>query len=283
MKSPAPRSRIPWELVAVLFSAFAPRAAGEGNPAIEWTGGFDSAREQARIEQRIVMVHFYTTWCGWCRRMESETYGDAAVVQLSRRLACVRIDAEEHPDLALKYGARAYPTVVFADPSGKLLEAARGYHPPDRFRSLLERILDRSGEEFILRQRLRDHPELIAVRADLARTLASCGKYEEALVQYDTLLAGAGPLSAIPWNIGFDRARVLLRSGNAKAAREEFESLARAAPDDASLAETRYFLAESRRSLGDRGGARKELERLLEMRSDGWLAERARIGLRELR
>lgn len=228
------------------------------------------------------MISFYTTWCGWCRRLEKETFADTAVIALSQRLACVKVDAERHPELARAYRARAFPTVVFIDRSGKLVESARGYLPPERFRVLLERILDRSGEEFILRQRLRDHPELPAPRKDLARVLMASGRCEEAILHLDTLLSRTEDRSVEAQEIRLERARALLQAGRLKEARSELEALTKDTEDPSRRSLSVYYLGEAKFALGDRRGARKEFEKLLGMRSEGWIADRARARLGEL-
>lgn len=268
--------------VVILLLPAARAQAGEGGGGIEWTRSFGSAMELSRIEQRIVMINFYTTWCHWCRRLEAETYTDPSVIRLSRGLACVTIDAERDADLARRYGARAFPTIVFVDPSGKLIEASRGFLPAARFCDLLTRILDRSGEEFILKQRLKDHPDLIPARVDLARLLIISERYDEADSQYDALADLCGGAQRIPWRARFDRARLDLLQGRAKEAQKEFAILSESAPDDQSAVECLYFLGEAYLRRGDRKGARREFRRLLASRSEGWLSDQARIRLEAL-
>ena len=35
---------------------------------------WDAARKAARKEGKPLYVHFTTTWCGWCRKIEDEVY-----------------------------------------------------------------------------------------------------------------------------------------------------------------------------------------------------------------
>lgn len=66
--------------------------------------------EKAIAGDKLVMVDFYTTWCGPCKMMapfihkiEKEREADVTVV---------KIDAEKYSDIAAKYQIMAYPTLI---------------------------------------------------------------------------------------------------------------------------------------------------------------------------
>ena len=113
-----------------------------------WFGGtFDEARSVAAERDTLVMVEFVTDWCGWCRRMEQETFSDAEVRRSLRGMVALKLDAErEGRELALRYGVTSYPTVVFVDSQGNEVERILGYHPPRQFLELLQDI--RLGDTF---------------------------------------------------------------------------------------------------------------------------------------
>ncbi len=48
--------------------------------------------------------------------------------EFNKNFICLKVDAEkgEGPTLAKKYAVRAYPTLVFTDPSGKELKRVMG-------------------------------------------------------------------------------------------------------------------------------------------------------------
>src|SRR5690349_10162159 len=61
-------------------------AKGEGaKPAekLEWLA-FDAATARAKDQKKHLIVDVYTTWCGWCRVMEQQTYGDPEVAAYLR-------------------------------------------------------------------------------------------------------------------------------------------------------------------------------------------------------
>ena len=64
--------------VVTIFFASTINAAGQ----IAWQPWSDSVFEQARKENRFVLLDLEAVWCHWCHVMEHETYQDARVTKL---------------------------------------------------------------------------------------------------------------------------------------------------------------------------------------------------------
>ncbi|MFB3907847.1 MAG: thioredoxin domain-containing protein [Candidatus Eisenbacteria bacterium] len=269
--------------VAAAEDASPPPESG-AKAEIDWAPDFEQALERARFERSIVMVDFYTGWCGWCKVLDRETYVAPEVVERSKRMVCVKVDAEGRRDLAERYGVRAYPTIGFLNPDGSAIEMVRGYQPPTRFATTLDRFLDTSGREFTLRTRLKDHPELLEVRRDLALLLENKGEFSQAKAQMDTLFAGdpEKQFRDSIWDLRLDRARILLRAGDSKEARKEAERFVKKNKGKDRYAEGLYLLGEASLAVGDRKKARDSFRKLLEVRPEGWFASRSRERLADL-
>jgi thioredoxin-like negative regulator of GroEL len=244
---------------------------------IQWVADWESAIDQAQVEGRVIMVDFFTTWCGWCKRLDRETYADPRVADRCRSLIAVKVDGDRRRDLAKQYGVTGYPTIGFLHPDGRPLQIAVGFQSADNFVALLDRLLDRKSEEFILRQRLMDHPELIDVRSDLASLLAARGEVGEALAHLDTLLAARRELGKDQyWELSLAKGKALLALGNAREARRPLKDFVKHQKNSPRIAEALFLLGEACLSDGDRKEARKCFRKLLELRSEGWIATRSR-------
>ena len=92
------------------------------------SGSFDEALARARSEKRLLLVDVYTDWCGWCKKLDRDVFGDARVAEASRGLVAVRINAEKGGEkVAQRYDVQGYPTILFVDGSGNVVKRIDGY------------------------------------------------------------------------------------------------------------------------------------------------------------
>ncbi|MGC8667467.1 MAG: thioredoxin family protein [Chthonomonadales bacterium] len=112
-------------LAAAVVSAL--RGALDRRPSIRWEPAFADARLEARRLNRPLMVVFEAPWCGWCARMERQCLRDSAVVNLSRRFVCVRVDVDRQPDIAAAYGGWSVPYLAFLAPDGAKVRSVAGF------------------------------------------------------------------------------------------------------------------------------------------------------------
>jgi thiol-disulfide isomerase/thioredoxin len=112
----------------------APRKPQKSAPTqIEWLYDFDEGMALARKSDKPVMVDFYTDWCGWCGKLDKDTYSSGDVIALSSGFINIKIDADRNRPLVSRYGIRGYPTVLFLDPSGSVTLRVTGYLPAAEF------------------------------------------------------------------------------------------------------------------------------------------------------
>lgn len=108
------------------------------------TGNLQATLDRAAAEDKLVMVDFYTDWCGWCKKFEGQTLTDRRVQQSLARVITIRLNAEkEGRSAASTYQVSGYPTIVFLDKRGKVLGRIDGYMEPGPFLAELDDILRR--------------------------------------------------------------------------------------------------------------------------------------------
>src|SRR5580658_8830436 len=95
---------------------------------------FEAASKHASQTGKIVLVDFYTTWCGPCKMLDKNTWTDAAVIQLlEQKTVALRIDAEKEAALSKRYKIEAYPSVLLIKPDGTEIDRLVGYKEPKAF------------------------------------------------------------------------------------------------------------------------------------------------------
>lgn len=88
-----------------------------------------AALEKAKIENKVVFLDFYTTWCYPCKMMDQGAFRDWDVADyMTSNCVALKVDAEKDNGLALssQFGVGAYPTLVFLSPDGKELARKEG-------------------------------------------------------------------------------------------------------------------------------------------------------------
>lgn len=97
-----------------------------GPSEIDWKTSFDEGLTQAKQSHKPVMVDFYAEWCGPCKLMAAKTFTDPKIVDEAQHWVAVRIDVDQHQDLAQRYGIRGMPTVAFLRSDGAVLGGTLG-------------------------------------------------------------------------------------------------------------------------------------------------------------
>jgi len=108
-------------------------AAGAWAQDIDWQKNYDTALEQAKKGKKLVMVDIYTDWCGWCKKLDRDTYSDKDVqAKLAKDFIAVKVNPEKSAagqKLQQQFGARGYPFIVIVDADGKKISQIVGYRP----------------------------------------------------------------------------------------------------------------------------------------------------------
>jgi thiol:disulfide interchange protein len=100
----------------------------------------DEALERAKREKKLVVLDFFAEWCAPCQRMEKTTFADARVKALLKRCVVVRIDTDQHVDLAAKLGVAGLPDIRFVTADRKVVRSLRGFQDADALAGELERF-----------------------------------------------------------------------------------------------------------------------------------------------
>lgn len=107
-----------------------------------------TAKKMAKLGNKYIVADVYTDWCGWCKRMDRDTFHNQQVDEyLAQNLICMKVNAEDRGQgqaLARRYQVAAYPTVLVIDPSGKLVNKHMGYLTPSEFLAVIKSDLSKN-------------------------------------------------------------------------------------------------------------------------------------------
>ena len=85
---------------------------------------FSEALKRAEVEDKLLFVDCFTTWCGPCKRLSKVVFKDSLVADyFNRHFVNLKMDMEkgEGVELRKKYGVHAYPTLLFINSSGEVV------------------------------------------------------------------------------------------------------------------------------------------------------------------
>ena len=117
-------------------------SAAPASQPIDWHDWSPSIFDQAKRENKFVLLDLGTRWCHWCHVMEGTTYADPDVIRLiAEKYLAVRIDADSRPDLANRYEDYGWPATIVFNSDGSEIVKRRGYLPPQEMASLLKAII----------------------------------------------------------------------------------------------------------------------------------------------
>lgn len=130
-------------LVPLLLASLAVIGAAAAAPApgIKWGRSLSAASTTARSTKQLVMVDLYTDWCGWCKRLDRDTFRDKQVVALAKDLLPVKLNAEKEGAVTAQlYRVESYPTILFLDRFGRVVSRLDGYLGPKEFAAYLREL-----------------------------------------------------------------------------------------------------------------------------------------------
>lgn len=147
-------------LLAFMTSFFYVHSLEASDAGVNWMT-IEEAQEAISEEPRMVFVDVYTDWCGFCRRMNNETYAHPVIADyLNENFYPVKLNAEQEEPIdfrgvtfenenlgerrpahsfaiALLQGQMSYPSVAFFNEDLDLLTAIPGFRPPANMEAVL--------------------------------------------------------------------------------------------------------------------------------------------------
>ena len=148
-----------------------PLPSARATEGVNWYP-YEEGVKRARGTNKPILLDFYTDWCGWCKKMHAETYGDREIQQLlNRNFIPIKINAESKEpvkvdgkqvamkDLTRKYGVRGFPTTIFLESDGTFIGPLPGYTDPGSMRKVLAYIQEKAYKKMSLEEFTKQRSE----------------------------------------------------------------------------------------------------------------------------
>lgn len=107
-----------------------------GHPVAAGDGNFSTEVLESRLP---VLVDFWASWCGPCRSMSPVL--DRIAAKYAGILKVVKVDVDQNPGAASRYGIRSIPSLMFFK-DGSVVDTMLGAHPQEELERRIQRIIN---------------------------------------------------------------------------------------------------------------------------------------------
>lgn len=146
--------------------------------ATHWMTNFKKAKKYAIATNRLVLVDFWATWCGPCKKMDADTWSKTEVKELMKSYVPVKIDIDINKAIARKYNVNAIPSVLIVDGNGEIVYQSKGYMSKQQVMSLLKKF--ELNTSFLANEMTQYN-----LKKNFASTLRLGSKYQEFSLHLD--------------------------------------------------------------------------------------------------
>lgn len=226
---------------------------------IKWEKDLATAIKKAKSKNLPIMIDIYTDWCSWCKELDKNTYANEKVIETAKKIVSVKLNPEtskEGEEIAKKYGVKGYPTILFINTDGFVLENVGGYVEGEKFVPYMKNAIEKLSKI----NALLSSKEPSLEKLDL---YMESGNEEEATKLFNNLLSKKSiPEESMP--------KYLLGFGLIKAQKKDYEKaniyfdkIIKEYPKSEEIYISHYYKAVIMVLAGEKDKPKKYLEKLL--------------------
>ena len=129
----------------------------QGQESIQWMK-FEEAIAANSKNPKMILVDVYTDWCGWCKKMDKDTFTDPRVIaHFQKNFYAVKLNAEDtnrkfpfmgktfsEAEMAASMRVNSYPNFVVIEPGLQNIAQLPGYREPEAFLAGLAELIEKA-------------------------------------------------------------------------------------------------------------------------------------------
>jgi thioredoxin-related protein len=136
-----------WLVAVCLLAAGWGGVSAWGSEGVRWYD-YEEGRSLMQSEGKKGFISFYADWCKYCKVMEAQTFGNAAVIAyLNRNFIAMKVNSDKETQRAVDFGVRGLPSTWFLTADGKRISNRPGLIPPKDMLNILKFIHTESYEK----------------------------------------------------------------------------------------------------------------------------------------
>lgn len=91
---------------------------------------------KARLENKLIFIDVYTSWCGYCKQMDQNVFSSKEVGDFyNNHFINLKYDAQKGDGITIRrsYTLLGFPTFLYLDFNGRVVKKTAGYQEKDAF------------------------------------------------------------------------------------------------------------------------------------------------------
>lgn len=109
---------------------------------VNWQTDVEPALKTANESGKLVLLKFTADWCGYCKKMERETFTRPAVAAtVNEEFVPVLVDADKYQALVKHLKIRGLPAIMIVSPDMVILDRITGYQTEQKLLPMLRTTL----------------------------------------------------------------------------------------------------------------------------------------------
>jgi thiol-disulfide isomerase/thioredoxin len=157
-------------ILFLLLASFTLPSYG-GGINFRYDSTFAQALSEARLENKLIFMDCYASWCGPCRRLAATVFMDSIVGDyFNSHYINVRFDMEmgDGINIARRYHIYAYPTLLWIDSIGNVINTQLGCADVDTLMKVAKNVHYTNISEITNIEFVNIYPNPISSRAEIS-------------------------------------------------------------------------------------------------------------------
>ncbi|WP_341227913.1 thioredoxin family protein [uncultured Arcticibacterium sp.] len=128
-------------LAISLFTLGAWTSEKDVNTVKFYSGTYDNFLRSAKKQHKPIILDFWASWCGPCKKMDRETFSNPDLAEYLNEnylVYRVNIDSEDGKAIIERFGVKEFPTLLVADYKGNEVTKLKGFYYPNYLTKTLD-------------------------------------------------------------------------------------------------------------------------------------------------